>query len=52
MPTAVDVEAAKPLKWKGQSFRPGQLLDPQPTGPERQRLIDGRFVSLVQSEED
>lgn len=53
MPTAVeDVTAAKPIKWKGRTFEAGELLDPQPVGPERRRLIEGRFVTLVQSEED
>ena len=52
MPAAVEVQAAKPVKWMGRTFQPGELLTPQPQGPERRRLIEGRFVTLVQSEED
>ena len=52
MPAVAEVQAAKPMKWKGESFLPGELLNPQPVGPERANLIAGRFVTLVQSEED
>jgi hypothetical protein len=47
-----EVTAAKPLKWKGKTFSVGEVLTPQPTGPERANLINGRFVTLGESEED
>lgn len=39
--------ARRPMKWQGRGFAPGQPLDPQPQGRQRQRLTDGLFVVEV-----